>query len=320
MTRRNDSNGNRTVTDSPDPRWPALPLAEWAATCGTLHRWLQIVGKIRMVETPPVNHWWHTTLYVSPRGLTTSAIPALPRAFEIEFDFIDHLLVIRCDDGNTRRMELRPRSVADFYRELREHLRDLTLDAPIHPRPNELPDAIPFDRDELHASYDREYVHRFWRILVSADRVFREYRGPFLGKCSPVHLFWGAVDLAVTRFSGRPAPAHPGGIPNLPDRVTREAYSHEVSSAGFWPGGGAIDYPAFYSYAYPQPPGFAAAPVRPAEAFYSKELGEFVLPYDVVRQAGAPDAVLLEFLQSTYEAAADAAGWDRAALERRAVT
>jgi hypothetical protein len=300
-----------------DPRWPALPPAEWADTRATLHRWLQIVGKIRMVQTPPINHWWHTTLYVSPRGLTTGEIPALPRAFEIEFDCIDHWLVIRCSDGNTRRMELRPRSVADFYRELQEHLRDLSIETPIYGRPNELPDAVPFDRDERHASYDRAYVNRFWRIMLSADRAFREFRAPFIGKCSPVHLFWGAVDLAVTRFSGRAAPPHPGGIPNLPDAVTREAYSHEVSSAGFWPGGDGLDHAAFYSYAYPEPPSFAAAAVRPAAAFYHKDLREFILSYDAVREAESPEAVLQEFLQSTYEAAADAGTWDRAALERR---
>jgi hypothetical protein len=223
-----------------------MPLSAWAASCATLHMWLQIVGKIRMVNTPPVNHWWHTTLYVSPRGVTTTQIPAVPRAFEIEFDFIDHWLVVRCNDGNTRRMELRPRTVASFYRELQVHLRDLGIEAPIVAKPNEVADAS------------------FWRALVSVDRVFRKFRSPFLGKCSPSHLFWGAPDLAVTRFSGRPAPPHPGGIPNLPDSVPREAYSHEVSSAGFWPGGGAIDYPAFYSYAYPEPEGFASAPVRPS--------------------------------------------------------
>jgi hypothetical protein len=302
-----------------DPSWPALPLAEWASSCATLHLWLQIVGKIRMVHTPPVNHWWHTTLYVSPRGVTTTLIPALPRAFEIEFDFIDHWLVIRSNDGNTRRMELRPRSVASFYRELQAHLGDLAIDAPIVPRPNEVADAIPFAVDEQHAAYDRDFVNRFWRALVNADRVFRKFRAPFVGKCSPVHFFWGAPDLAVTRFSGRPAPPHPGGIPNLPDSVAREAYSHEVSSAGFWPGGGAIDYPAFYSYAYPEPGGFAAAPVRPSAAFYSKDLREFVLPYDAVREAASPDAMLREFLQSTYDAAADLGRWDRAALERSEV-
>jgi hypothetical protein len=303
----------RSVDDS---NWPALPPREWADTRNTLIRWLQIVGKIRMVETPPVNHWWHSTLYVSARGVTTGEVPASRRAFEIEFDFIDHALIIRTSDGNTRRMELRPRSVADFYRELRAHLRDLSIEARIYPRPNELADAMPFDRDESHASYDAAYVNRFWRVMVSADRAFQQFRSPFIGKCSPVHLFWGAVDLAVTRFSGRSAPPHPGGIPNLPDRVTREAYSHEVSSAGFWPGGDAVEYAAFYSYAYPEPPSFADAAVRPAAAFYHKDLREFVLPYDAVREAADPAALLQEFLQSTYEAAAETANWDRAALER----
>lgn len=312
----NKTTSSDLVKDVDDWRWPALPLAEWADSYATLHMWMQIVGKIRMVQTPPVNHWWHVTLYVSPRGLTTSEIPALPRAFEIEFDFVDHWLVIRCNDGNTRRMPLRPRSVADFYRELRGHLRDLAIDAPIYPRPNEVAEAIPFDRDERHASYDPDFVTRFWRVLVSADRVFRTFRSSFLGKCSPIHVFWGAPDLAVTRFSGRPAPPHPGGVPNLPDSVAREAYSHEVSSAGFWPGGGVVSYPAFYSYAYPEPPGFAAAAVAPSAAFYSNDLREYILPYDAVREAAAPDAVLLEFLQSTYAAAAEAGKWDRRALER----
>jgi hypothetical protein len=307
---------DREVADLFNPAWPSVPLLAWAASCTTLHLWLQIVGKIRMLHTPPVNHWWHTTLYVSPRGVTTTQIPAVPRSFEIEFDFIDHWLVIRCNDGNTRRMELRPRSVASFYRELQVHLGDLGIEARIVAKPNEVADAIPFARDEQHASYDRDFVNRFWRALASTDRVFRKFRTPFIGKCSPVHLFWGAPDLAVTRFSGRPAPPHPGGIPNLPDSVAREAYSHEVSSAGFWPGGGAIDYAAFYSYAYPEPEGFASAPVRPSAAFYSTDLREFILPYDAVREAPDPDAMLLEFLQSTYEAAADLARWDRAALER----
>ena len=307
---------DREVADIVNPAWPSIPLSAWAPSCATLHMWMQIVGKIRLVHTPPVNHWWHVTLYVSPRGLTTTQIPALPRAFEIEFDFIDHWLVVRCNDGNTRRMELRPRSVASFYHELRGHLSDLGIETHIIARPNEVADAIPFAVDEQHASYDREFVHRFWRALASADRVFRKFRTPFIGKCSPVHFFWGAPDLAVTRFSGRPAPPHPGGIPNLPDSVTREAYSHEVSSAGFWPGGGVIDYPAFYSYAYPEPEAFASAPVRPSSAFYSTDLREFILPYDAVREAPDPDAMLLEFLQTTYDAAANIARWDRAALER----
>ena len=299
-----------------DVAWPELPLSAWAETAATLHRWLQIVGKIRMVSSPPVNHSWHVTLYVSARGLTTGAIPAGPTAFEIELDFIDHRLFVRCSTGQTESMALRPRTVADFYRELRGMLQRLGVEARIHPRPNEVADAIPFDEDEVHASYDADYAHRFWRVLVSCDRVFRVFRSSFIGKCSPVHFFWGAPDLAVTRFSGRLAPPHPGGIPNLPDAVTREAYSHEVSSAGFWQGGAPVEYPAFYSYAYPEPPGFATAPVRPAAAFYSQDLREFLLPYDAVRTSAAPDDTLLQFLQSTYEAAADRGGWDRGALER----
>ena len=296
--------------------WPALPLHEWADTYATLHRWLQIVGKIRMVRTPPVNHSWHTTLYVSPHGLTTSSIPTERGAFEIEFDFIDHVLVVRTSDGSTSRTALRPRSVAEFYAEVMRLLRERGIGCAIYPRPNELPDATPFADDTAHASYDPEYAHRFWRILVSTDRVLRTFRSSFVGKCSPVHFFWGAADLAVTRFSGRRAPEHPGGIPNLPDAVVREAYSHEVSSAGFWPGGGVVDYPAFYSYAYPEPPGYAAATVEPDGAFYSTDLHEFILPYDKVRESPDPDQALLAFLQSTYEAAATLGAWDRQALER----
>jgi hypothetical protein len=296
--------------------WPELPPAAWADTAATLHRWMQIVGKIRMVQTPPVNHSWHVTLYVSPRGLTTTQVPGAAAAFEIEFDFIAHQLIVRTS-ADTRTLALRPRSVADFYRELQGKLRELGIDARIHRRPNEVPDNIPFDEDEVHAAYDPEYAHRFWRVLVSTDRVFRQFRSSFIGKCSPVHFFWGAPDLAVTRFSGRTAPVHPGGVPNLPDEVTREAYSHEVSSAGFWQGGGPVDYAAFYSYAYPEPAGFADAPVKPAAAYYNQDLKEFLLPYDAVRTSATPDATLLEFLQSTYEAAANLAGWDRAALERR---
>jgi Family of unknown function (DUF5996) len=299
--------------------WPELPLDAWAETLTTLQRWLQIVGKVRMVRTPPVNHSWHVTLYVSPRGLTTSAVPTEQGAFEIEFDFVAHQLVVRAADGGTGTMALRPRSVADFYRELQRLLRARGIEAAIYPVPNELPDALPFEQDEQHASYDPDYVHRFWRVLVSTDRVLRQFRSSFVGKCSPVHFFWGAADLAVTRFSGRPAPEHPGGVPNLPDAVVREAYSHEVSSAGFWPGTpGMLDYPAFYSYAYPEPPGFAGAQVRPDAAFYHQTLREFVLPYDAVRTASSPDAMLLEFLQSTYDAAATLGQWDRAALERGA--
>ena len=295
--------------------WPALPLEGWADTCATLHMWTQIVGKIRLRESAPINHGWHSTLYVTARGLTTSPIPHGHRIFQIDFDFIDHTLVLEVSDGRSARVPLEPQTVAVFYRRVMDALAGLDIDVRIYAKPNEVADPIPFDRDEVHRAYDRAAVNRFWRVLVQNDRVFKRFRSGFLGKCSPVHLFWGALDLAVTRFSGRPAPPHPGGIPNLPDRVTREAYSHEVSSAGFWAGGGAIAYPAYYSYAYPEPPGFASAAVGPREAFYSTDLHEFILPYDVVRTSADPDRVLLEFLQSTYVAAADLARWDRAALE-----
>jgi hypothetical protein len=300
---------------SPAELWPALPYQSWQDSCATLHLWTQIVGKIRLARTPWVNHSWHVTLYVTPRGLTTSAIPYDGRAFEIDFDFIDQALVIRTSDGRERRLALRPRSVAEFHDALMAALAEVDIRVSIHGRPNEVPDPIPFREDRAHAAYDPDYAERFWRVLLQVDRVFKQFRTRFLGKVSPAHFFWGSFDFAITRFSGRTAPPHPGGIPNLPDAVTREAYSHEVSSAGFWPGGGAIDYPAFYSYAYPAPDGFAAAPVRPEAAFFHEQLGEFILPYDAVRNADSPDAMLLEFLQSTYEAAANAAKWDRAALE-----
>src|SRR5690606_27962955 len=300
--------------------WPELPFTAWSDTAATLHMWTQIVGKVRLVQTPWTNHSWHVALYVTARGLGTSPIACGGRVFDMEFDFVGHRLAIRTTDGAQRDIPLLPRSVADFYGEVFECLRSLDLDVRIHATPNEVPDAIPFDRDTRHHHYDREFAARFWRALVQADRVFKEFRARFLGKCSPVHFFWGSLDLAVTRFSGREAPPHPGGIPNFPDRVAREAYSHEVSSAGFWPGGSGIDHAAFYSYAYPQPPGFAEARVRPAAASWSPALGEFLLPYDAVRMAPSPDDVLLEFLQSTYEAAADRARWDRAALERRPST
>ena len=296
--------------------WPALPLESWADTSATLHMWAQIVGKIRLRYSAPINHGWHSTLYVSSRGLTTSPMAFGTRSFQIDFNFIDHALVVYADDGSTARVRLEPQTVADFYRKTMEALKSLKIDVRIHGRPNEVPDPIPFATDEVHRAYDAEAVNRFWRVLVQCDRVFKQFRSPFVGKCSPVHFFWGAMDLAVTRFSGRRAPEHPGGIPNLPDRVTREAYSHEVSSAGFWSGGGAIAYPAFYSYAYPEPSGFADATVRPSEAFYSSDYREFVLPYDAVRTADDPDRTLIEFLQSTYAAAADLAKWDRAALEQ----
>jgi hypothetical protein len=295
--------------------WPALPYEAWKDTYATLHLWTQIVGKIRLAQTPWINHSWHVTLYVTPRGLTTSPIPYGEREFQIDFDFIDHALLIQTSDGETRRLALEPRSVAEFYDALMAALAEAGIHVRIYGRPNEVANPIPFREDRAHAAYDADYAQRFWRVLLQADRVFKQFRTRFGGKVSPVHFFWGSFDHAVTRFSGRTAPPHPGGIPNLPDAVTREAYSHEVSSAGFWPGSSGVDYPAFYSYAYPAPAGFATTPVRPEAAFFHKQLGEFILPYDAVRTSETPDAMLLEFLQTTYEAAANAAKWDRAALE-----
>ena len=301
---------------SREETWPELPLEAWADTCATLHLWTQIAGKIRLTLSPRINHSWHVPLYVTTSGLTTSPIPHSGRIFQIDFDFIRHRLHIPVSDGSEGGFPLEPQTVAEFYRRLMGELQRLGLQVRIHGRPNEVADATPFDQDEAHRSYDAEYVNRFWRILVQVDRVMKEFRGRFLGKCSPVHLFWGALDLAVTRFSGREAPRHPGGIPNLPDEVTREAYSHEVSSCGFWPGTAPIAYPAFYSYAYPEPPGFAEAPVKPSAAFYSADFHEFILPYSAVRESEDPDRTLLEFFQSTYEAAANPGKWNRAALER----
>ena len=293
--------------------WPALPLQEWQDTCDTLHMWTQVVGKIWLAQAPLINHWWEVPLYVTCRGLTTSPIPCGERTFQIDFDFIDHRLTIRTTDGATESLALQPRSVADFHAAVMERMRALGLPVRIWTTPVEVAKPIPFEADRQHAAYKADHANRFWRILVQADRVFTAFRARFIGKASPVHFFWGSFDLAVTRFSGRPAPAQPGA-----DRITREAYSHEVSSCGFWPGGDGIDKPAFYSYAFPQPDGFAEAPVRPAAAFYDKGLGQFILPYDDVRQAESPDETLLAFLQSTYEAAANLAHWDRAALERSA--
>jgi hypothetical protein len=314
-----------TMTDSILPndflrseQWPSLPFEAWKDTCETLHMWTQIVGKIRLIQTPWVNHSWHVTLYVTARGLTTSPIPYGSRAFQIDFDFIDHQLFVEASDGAVRTIALRPRPVADFYRELFSVLAELGFNLKIHTKPNEVADAIPFEKDYVHASYDAVYANRFWRALMQTDRVLKEFRARFIGKCSPVHLFWGGYDLAVTRFSGRPAPEHPGGVPNLPDWIARDAYSHEVSSCGFWPGGGPVPYPVFYAYAYPEPQGFSAADVRPHNAEYHPALREFILPYQEVRQASSPDAVLLEFLQSSYEAAANLGKWDRPALERTA--
>ena len=305
-----------TPADSaPVEMWPALPYEAWQDTCTTLHLWTQIVGKIRLAKTPWINHSWHVTLYVTPRGLTTSSIPDGGRAFQIDFDFIDQALLIQTSGGAARRLPFEPRSVAEFHDRLLATLAEVGVNVRIHGRPNEVAHPIPFRDDHEHATYDADAAQRFWRVLLQVDRVLKQFRTRFLGKVSPVHFFWGSFDHAVTRFSGRTAPPHPGGIPNLPDAVTREAYSHEVSSAGFWPGGGAVDYPAFYSYAYPTPAGFAATPVRPDAAFFHEQLGEFILPYDAVRNAAEPDATLLDFLQTTYEAAANAAKWDRAALE-----
>jgi hypothetical protein len=300
---------------SPANLWPSLPYPAWKDTCATLHLWTQIVGKIRLAKTPWLNHSWHVTLYVWTRGLTTSPIPDGARTFHVDFDFIDHVLWVRTSDGHSRQLMLKPMPVAEFYDDLMIVLRELGIAVTINTMPNEIEDAVAFNQDTAHASYDPEYAHRFWRVLLATDRVFSHFRTGFLGKASPVQFFWGSNDLAVTRFSGRKAPRHPGGVPNLPNAVAQEAYSHEVSSAGFWPGGGVIDFPAFYSYAYPAPEGIAAAKVAPAAAYFSKELGEFILPYDAVREARDPEATLMEFLQSTYDAAADLAKWDRAALE-----
>jgi hypothetical protein len=297
--------------------WPALPFAEWKDTAITLHMWTQIVGKIRLTLSPWTNHSWHVTLYVTARGLTTSPIPHDSSAFEIRFDFIEHQLRILKSDGAARTIELKPRSVAEFYRTVMKTLRDLALPVTINTMPNEIADPIPFDQDEEHHSYDREYANRFWRVLVQSDRVFKEFRSRFCGKCSPVHFFWGSFDLAVTRFSGRPAPPHPGGVPHLPDEITREAYSQEVSSLGFWSGSAAMPTPVFYSYAYPEPPGFSEAKVQPSAAFYEAKLREFILPYDSVRNAERPDQVLLDFAQSAYDAASQLGKWDRAALEEK---
>jgi hypothetical protein len=301
---------------SPDTsRWPELPYAAWKDTCATLHLWTQIVGKIRLALTPWLNHSWHVTLRVTARGLATPLISCPGCDFQIELDFIDHVLWVRTAEGTSRQVMLRPVPVAEFYADVMIALNERGIAAKIDEMPNEIADAIRFRDDRVHASYDPDYANRFWRVLLRSHEVFSQFRTAFLGKASPVHFFWGSFDLAVTRFSGRRAPPHPGGIPNLSDAVTREAYSHEVSSAGFWPGGGPIDYPAYYSYAYPVPDGFATMPVRPAQAFFSKELGEFVLPYDAVRAASDPRRALLDFLQSTYEAAADAGKWNRTELE-----
>jgi hypothetical protein len=296
--------------------WPPLPLSEWNDTRDTLHRWLQIVGKTRLALAAPINHYWHVTLYPTARGLTTSPMPYERGMLEVELDFVDHTLAFRSSDRSSRGMKLKPRTVADFYDEYVSHLRALGARLEIRPVPSEMEDELPFVEDQQHRSYDPEAVNRCWTALTQGSRVLQRFRGRFLGKCSPVHLFWGAFDLACTRFSGRPAPVHPGGVPHLPDRVVREAYSHECISAGWWPGvpGAPVAEPAFYSYSYPEPAGFAEA--RLNAGYYSPELKEFVLPYEAVRVASRPEELLLDFLQVTYEAGADLGGWDRGALER----
>lgn len=298
--------------------WPPLPLEAWEDTRATLHRWMQIVGKTRLALAPMQNHWWQVPSYVSSRGLATSPMPCGERTVEIELDFVDHLLVARASDGSVRTLPLVPQSVADFYEQYRALLRALDVEVRMWPVPSEIANPTPFPDDREHASYDAGAAQRFWRVLVQIDRVLKEFRGRFLGKCSPVHFWWGAFDLSCTRFSGRPAPLHPGGVPNLPDRVAREAYSHECISVGWWPGGGGapILEPSFYAYAYPEPPGCREAPILPAAAGYDLTLKEWVLPYEAVRSAPDPDAALLDFAQSTYETAANLGGWDRSALER----
>lgn len=296
--------------------WPVLPLAEWKDTLDTLQRWAQIVGKTRLALAPPINHWWHVTLYLTARGLSTSPMPYGAGVLEVEFDFIAHQLLLRTGDGETRTLALRPRTVADFYTEYTTLLQSLGRTVPIRPIPSEMEDTLPFPNDTQHRSYDPDAAARCWDLLSKANGVLSEFRGRFLGKCSPVHFFWGGFDLACTRFSGRPAPEHPGGIPNIPDRVVREAYSHECISAGWWPGGGPLPEPVFYSYIYPAPAGYAESKIRPDEAHYHPDLKEFVFPYEAVRTAGRPERALLDFFQSTYEAGAGLAGWDRKALER----
>jgi hypothetical protein len=296
--------------------WPDLPWPAWKDTQLSLHLMTQIVGKLRTAVAPDCNHCWHVTLYLSARGLTTSPLTHSGLTFQVDFDFIDHVLKIECADGRTRWVGLCARPIADFYREFVARLHELGIDVHMHGKPNEMTHAIPFDQDRVHAAYDPGTVQRYWHALLQVDRVFKLFRSRYIGKVSPVHFFWGSFDLAVTRFSGRTAPPHPGGVPNCPDWVMREAYSHEVSSAGFWPGNEALPFAAFYSYAYPQAAGFERASVQPAATYWHEGLGEFILPYEALRHSANPDRDLLDFLQSTYEAAAQASHWDRAALER----
>jgi hypothetical protein len=294
---------------------PELPLAEWQDTLATLHMWSQIVGKIRLEQTPLVNHFWNVPLYVTPRGLTTSISPCGERSFEMDFDFIDHELLVKCDDGAGATIKLYPRSVSNFYNEVMKTLQDFNLNIKIWTMPVEVENPIRFTEDDQHAAYDAEYANRFWRILVWTDKVFKEFRSRFIGKCSPVHFFWGSFDMAVTRFNGEEAPEREGADP-----ITREAYSHKCISHGFWCGGGAVKEPAFYAYAAPEPKGFSEAKILPAQAYYHQELKEFILPYDAVRQSDSPEKTLLDFMQSTYEAGANLDNWNRAELERKQAT
>jgi hypothetical protein len=301
---------------SENPLWPDLPLGAWSDTCDTSHLWTQIVGKVRIAVTPLINHWWNSTFLVTARGLAAPAMPYADGAFDVIFDFANHRLIIETSDCRVEGFALKPMSVADFYAEFMQRLHRLGISVHIWTMPSEIENAVPFDQDRTHAQYDPVYVQKFWRALVQANRVMNEFRSHFISKASPVHFFWGSFDLAVTRFSGRTAPPPKGVTPNVASWVMAEAYSHEVSSCGFWPGNGGFGYPAFYVYAYPEPAGYSATRLRTAEASYNTDLGQFILPYDAVRKAPDPDALLLGFLQETYEAAADLAKWDRKALER----
>lgn len=302
------------AAEEADSIWPSLEYGAWRETCATLHMWTQVVGKVRLAKMPWINHSWHVTLYPTARGLTTGPMPQGSRIFEIRFDFISHEVRLLTSDGGMGKVPLKRQSVAQFYHSIISGLGELGIVVEINTTPNEVADAIPFERDDRHAAYDPEYANRFWRVLLQSSRVFTQFRARFCGKCSPVHFFWGSFDLAVTRFSGRPAPPHPGGVPHLPDPVTREAYSQEVSSLGFWPGNDQVPTPVFYSYAYPEPKGFAQARIGPQPASYHPQLREFILPYDSVRQASLADEMILEFAQSSYDAASTLAHWDRDSL------
>jgi hypothetical protein len=301
-------------SEQKDDLWPSIPFDEWKDTYDTLHMWLEILGKIRLELAPMINHWWQVTLSVTSRGLSTLAMPYHDEVFQIDLDFIDHVMRISKESGDSRTIELKPRTVADFYAETMDALRSLGMDVSIWTTPVEVPERIPFEQDTKHASYDKEYTNRFWRVLVQAERIMEEFRSGFIGKDSPVQFYWGGVDMAVSRFSGRTAPKHPG-FPNVARYVMEEAYSHELSSCGFWPGAG-LGEAAFYAYTYPEPAGYREYPIGPPEAYFNTDLGEYILPYEAVRKADSPDGMLMKFFQSTYEAGANLAGWDRKALER----